>query len=132
MIETSSRRSIGRTVALVVSVIVLLGTGYIGVHNVIFEWREVENAFQRAVSTGGGVYGVLGLVAGVGLILGRSWGFHVAIAWAVVTTAVGTSAAIAYSDNSAWIGAGVGAFAATALATALVLWLARTGMNKAP
>ena len=131
MTEIKSRASIWRTLALVVSLAVLLGTGAIGVHNVFSEWNDAENPFQRVVSVGGGLYGVLGLVAGVGLILRRKWGFPAAVVWAVVTTAVGTSAAIAYADNTAWIGPGVGAFAATALATTLVVWLARIGMKRA-
>lgn len=131
MSEPISRASIGRTLALVVSLVVLLGTGYIGVHNVIDEWANQETPFQRVVSIGGGLYGVLGLIAGAGLLLRRRWGFHVAVTWAVVTTAVGTSAAIAYSDTNSWIGAGAGAFAVTALATALVVWLAWIGMTGA-
>jgi len=114
-----------------VSLVVLLGTGVIGVHNVIAEWPEVETTFQRAVCVGGGLYGVLGLIAGAGVLLRRRWGFYVAVAWAVVTTAVGTSAAVAYADAVSRIGSGAGAFAATALATTLVVWLARIGMNRA-
>jgi hypothetical protein len=113
----------GRVLALVISTALLLGTGFIGLYNGITEWGDAVSLSERAVTGGVFLYGLLGLVSGVGVVLKRAWSYKVALLWGAVVTAVAGGAVCVYGGGSA------GAVAAAAIATlaiaALTVWLGR-------
>jgi hypothetical protein len=106
-----------RTVAWLLAALVLLFTGVMGLYNGVTEWPGAATRWQQSVSLGVLLYGVLGLVAGIGLLLRRAWSVRWAIAWAVVVTYVAAAAVVAYG------GEGFGPAAVAGVATALIGWL---------
>jgi hypothetical protein len=119
-----------RLSALIVALLVLGGTGLIGVYDAFDEWRGAHSLMQKSVTAGGGVYGVLGLIAVMGLILRRKWSARWAIAWAIVTTYVGSAAVTVYGEAQNVVSATAGAFAMCVVVTGLVVWLAAVGSRK--
>jgi hypothetical protein len=101
----------GRVLALVIATALLLGTGFIGLYNGTTVWGDAVSPSERAVTTGVFLYGLLGVAAGVGVLLKRGWSYKVALVWGAVVTAVAGGAVGVYGEGSA------GAVAAAAIAT---------------
>jgi hypothetical protein len=122
----------GRTVAWVLSVLMLLGTGTVGIYSGINDLSGVMTPLQYSVTLGVILYGVLGLAAG-GLLLRRHrWSIRLAAAWTVVVTYVASAAALAYAGpNATIIGAVFGGIGA-ALVGAAVVWGAKTAVRAGP
>jgi peptidoglycan/LPS O-acetylase OafA/YrhL len=120
----------GRKIAFVLSLAVLLINGVIGIYNGITERATGATNLQKSVTAGVFLYGVFGLVAAYGLARRRPWTVWAAIAWAVVITYVPGVATIAYSDEASPVGPAIVASAATALIALGVLWTARTLTRK--
>jgi uncharacterized membrane protein (DUF485 family) len=111
----------GRKIAWVVSLALLLLTGFLGIHNGVTEWDPANNPIQKSVTAGVFLYGILGFVTAYGLFLRRRWSFPTAMAWGVVVTYVPGVAVMSFSDE----GTLTSAFAAsgtTALIAAGVIW----------
>jgi hypothetical protein len=121
----------GRTIAWLLSILVLGLTGTLGVYNGITEWPDAHTPLQKSVTGGVLLYGVLGLAGIVGLALRRRWSFPVVIAWAVVVTYVPAAAVMAYAPDGT-IGAALTAGAGAALIAAGVAWVAHVATRKAP
>jgi hypothetical protein len=117
--------SMGRKVAWLLSIVVLVGTGVMGVRNGVVELPDAATALQKSVTVGVLLYGILGLVAGIGLAARRPWSRWAALLWGVVVTYVATAAVIAYGGADASTGAALTGGAATALIAAGVAWTAR-------
>jgi hypothetical protein len=118
-----------RKVAWISALVLLLGSAMLGLNSGIRELGEGETLLQRTVPASVVLYGVFGLVAGVGLARRRSWAAHWGAAWALALVYAAAVASFAYHDptmsqDGTFVGittAGV----ATALVGAYVVWVAR-------
>jgi hypothetical protein len=121
--------------AWILAVLVLVGTGALGLVNAMQEWRDNVSALQYSVTAGVALYGVLGLVGGAGLARRRVWSVPVTTAWAAVVTYVATVASFAYSDptftHPGTTAGVIGAFVGSALIGALIVWIARRSTRAA-
>ena len=114
-----------RRVAWIVSILLLLNTGGLGVYNGIAELSSARTPLQQSVTLGVLLYGILGLVAAVMLAARRPVAVWLSVAWAVAVTYVASTAALAYAGDDATLR---GAFAAGTGALLLglgVVWCAR-------
>jgi|SRR6185369_16358729 hypothetical protein len=116
-----SPRTIGRTSAWIVSLVLLLVIGSLGVYNGLTEWGEGRTVWQQSVTIGVLVYGVLGLVSAYGLFRRQRWSLRTVIAWAIVVTYVPGVAVMADADD-AMIGAAIAASAGAALIALGIIW----------
>jgi hypothetical protein len=107
------------------SAIVLFLSGAIGLYNGLRELRYVLTPFQRSVSTGVLLYGIVGMVAGVALVMRHPSSAWLAAAWGVLVTFVASTAALAYAGPDATVIGAVAGGLATALIAAAVVWTAR-------
>ena len=117
-----SKRTIGYTSAWIVSLLLLLGIGGIGVYDGIREWGQGTTFWQRSVTGGVFLYGVLGLVSAYGLFRRRRWALRSVIAWAIVVTYVPGVAVMADGGEGAMIGAAIAASVSTGLVALGVIW----------
>jgi hypothetical protein len=115
----------GRKVARIVALLLLLVTGYLGIHNGIVERANRYSPFQRSVYVGVILYGVLGLVTAYAVIRHRRWGVRTATAWAVMITYVSATAALAYAGDDASLVGAVAAGMGAGLIGAGVIWAVR-------
>ncbi|HJP85071.1 MAG TPA: hypothetical protein VJ852_03730 [Gemmatimonadaceae bacterium] len=111
-----------RYVALGLSLIVLLGTGVLGIYNGLTENAAGETTFQQSVNVGVLLYGAFGLVSTYGLFRRQRQSLWTVIAWAVVITYVPGAAVMAYAREDAGVGAAIAASAVTALIALGVIW----------
>lgn len=118
-----------RKAGWVLAIAVLLVTGIVGLLNGVREIGDMHSRLQLTVTLGVLLYGLLGLVAGVGLARRRPWSVRTSIAWAAVVTYVATVASFAYHDptfsQSGTIAGTVGAGVSAALIGMGVVWAAR-------
>src|SRR5688500_16682119 len=118
-----------RKAAWIIAIVVLLITGFLGLTNGIGELGDWTTPLQMSVTLGVLLYGVLGAVAGIGLIARRRWSATVATAWGIVVTYVATIASFAYHDptvtESGTLVGVISAFVVTALIGVGVAWAAR-------
>ena len=112
----------GRKVAFVLSLVVLLVTGVLGVYNGSTEWGEGETPFQHSVTVGVFLYGVFGLLTAYGLIRRQRWSLNTAIIWAICVSYVPGFAVMAYADKDTTLGSAIAASAGGALIALGVLW----------
>lgn len=119
-----------RKAAWVLTIVLLLGTGALGLYNGVTELTQGATALQRSVTIAVLLYGVFGLVGGVGLGLRRRWSLTVAAAWAVAVVYAASVASFAFHDptfsQSGTTAGVIGACVATALIGALVVWSTRS------
>jgi hypothetical protein len=119
-------RVIYRRLSLGTALLILVGLGYVGLRNGLAEWSNADTTGQRLASMTEALYGLLGLVAGVGLVTRRTWTVPVVVAWAVSVTITAGLAPVVW--GGAGIRAGVAAAAATTLIVLGVIWLARRAL----
>jgi hypothetical protein len=117
----------GRSIARIVAILLLVATGGIGIYNGFDEWANPYSPFQRAVYCGVVLYGVLGLVGAYGLTRRRRWSRPIVIAWASTITFVSGTAAMAYGGSEVTLGAAIAAGAGGALIGGFVVWAGRVG-----
>lgn len=115
----------GRSIARAVAILMLAGTGVMGIYNGVDEWTNPYTPFQRAVWCGVVLYGVLGLLGVYGVIRRRRWSDRVVISWGVAITFVSGTAALAYAGADAMVVGAIAAFVGGALIAAFVAWAAR-------
>ena len=115
-------RTIGHTSAWIVSLVLLLVIGALGVYNGVTEWGDGNTFWQRSVTVGVLLYGVLGLVSAYGLFRRRRWALPTVIAWAVVVTYVPGVAVLAYGDPDATVGAASAASIGAGLIALGIVW----------
>lgn len=114
----------GRTIAWVISIGVLLLTGVPGIHEGLTEWSGGRTAFQHSVTATVLLYGVLGLVTAYGLFRRRRWSVGTAIAWGIAITYAPGAAVISDGDKDATPVAVFAASGACALIALGVIWTA--------
>ena len=115
-----SKRTIGYTSAWIVSLLLLLVTGVLGVYDGLTEWGQGTSVWQRSVTGGVFVYGLLGLVGAYGLFRRQRWALVAVIGWAVVITYVPGVAVLA--DGGGTFGSAIAASGSTALIALGVIW----------
>jgi hypothetical protein len=122
----------GRSVGLALSLVMLFGTGALGLYNGVRELAYTLTPLQRSVSVGVLVYGVLGVVAGVALAARHRASVWLAGIWGVVVTYVASFAAIAYAGANASVSGAIASGIASALIAAGVIWSARRSTQRSP
>jgi hypothetical protein len=108
----------------VLSLLLLLLTGVVGIHNGLTEWGEGRTTMQRSVTAGVFLYGLLGLVTAFGLFRRRRWSVGTAIAWAMAVTYVPGVAVMVYGEDGAILSSAIAASAGSALIALGVVWTA--------
>ena len=103
-----------------VSVAFLLFLGASGCQNFFGDWGDVETLGQRACNIGQAVFGLSGLLAGVGAILKRPWAQPAALAFAVSAGITSGLASVVWGGTNVATGFGSGALG---LLLGLVLYL---------
>ena len=116
--------------AFVIALAVLGGTGFLGVYNAFDEWRGAQTLLQKSVTAAGCVYGILGLIAVMGLMLRKKWSVRSAIAWGIVLTYAGSLAVTVYGDAPNAVTATLGAFAMCLVIAVVVVWLTAVGSRQ--
>ena len=107
----------------VITLLVLLFTGCIGLYNGITEWKDAGTMLQKSVTAGVFLYGFLGVLAFGGLLMRQAWSIGPILVWGIVVTYVAGVAVIAYGGSDASVGgAVVGALVTAAIATAMT-WI---------
>lgn len=89
---------IKRKIAMFLSAAALIAISILGGMN---GWDDLSGdgtPLQKSVAIGTLIYAFLGFVAGVGVLLRRSWAFPMAILWAIATTYTGTAASVAWAE----------------------------------
>jgi hypothetical protein len=114
----------GRTIAWVLSLLLLLFTGVVGVYNGLTEWGEGHTTMQQSVTVGVFLYGILGLVTAFGLFRRRRWSVGTALGWAVAVTYVPGVAVMAYGEEGAILSSAIAASVGSALIALAVAWTA--------
>jgi Raf kinase inhibitor-like YbhB/YbcL family protein len=114
----------GRTIAWVVSLGLLVVTGVLGIYNGFIDWGEAGTALQESVTAGVLLYGLLGLITAYGLFRRRRWSFSTTIGWGLVITYVSGAAVIAYAGADTGVGSAIAASGASALIALGVVWTA--------
>lgn len=115
----------GRTIAWVISIGLLIITGAAGVREGLTEWNEGRTALQHSVTAAVLLYGILGFVTAYGLLRRRRWSVGPAIAWGVAVTYAAGVAVVSYSGEDATIGSALAASGSCALVALGVIWTAR-------
>lgn len=112
----------GVMIARVLSLLVLLLTGVVGVYNGLSEWGEGRTALQHLVTVGVLLYGSFGLLSAYGLARRRSWSRKAVIGWAICVTYVPGLAVMVYGGKDALLGSAIAASAGSAVIAAGVIW----------
>ncbi|HUQ84241.1 MAG TPA: hypothetical protein VM076_24025 [Gemmatimonadaceae bacterium] len=120
-----------RRVAWILSILLLLNTGLIGLYNGVTELPDAHTPLQQSVTIGVLTYGVLGTAAAIALIARHRSAFWLSIGWAIVVSYVATAATIAYGGADAPIGGAIAGGIGAALIGVGVVWCARTVTRKA-
>jgi hypothetical protein len=115
----------GRRIARIVAILLLVASGVLGLHNGVAERSEAQTPLQVSVNTCVLLYGVLGLVGAYGALRRQRWGLWPVGAWAVLITYVSGTAALAYAGAEATAVGAVSAAASAALIGAFVIWAVR-------
>lgn len=112
----------GRKVAWVLSLGLLLFTGVVGIYNGLTEWGEGRGPLQHSVTIGVFLYGIFGLASAYGLVRRQRWSIRTVIAWTVAVTYVPGVAVMAYADEDAILGSAIAASVGSLLIAIGVLW----------
>jgi len=126
--ERPEGRQIGRKIGWLLSILLLVITGVLGIQNGIADWPDAATPLQKSVTGGVFLYGLLGLAGAVGLALRRRWTFPLVVAWGIVVTYVPGTAVMAYAPDGTW-GAALTASGATALIALGVAWATRANTS---
>ena len=114
---------IKRNIAMFLSAAALIAISILGGINGWDDLASEGTPLQKSVAIGNLIYAVLGLVAGVGVLLRKSWSFPMAILWAVATTYTGTAASVAWAERGQPIKASlITAFIGCTVICGLVVW----------
>ena len=115
----------GRKVAWVVSLALLLVTGCLGIYNGWTERSEAQTAAQQSVTVGVFLYGIFGLISAYGLFRRRDWSFWTAVAWGIAVGYVPGVAVMSYGGKDVTLGSALAASGASTLIALGVIWSIR-------
>lgn len=112
-----------RNIAIIGSVVAILVMSALGGLNGLDGLSADGTLLQRSVPVASVIYAVLGLAAGLGVLLRHRWSFFVAILWGVVVTYTGTVASVAWAEGDQPVFASAAmAFALCVVICGLVIW----------
>jgi uncharacterized membrane protein YuzA (DUF378 family) len=114
----------GRKAAWILSVLVLLNTGALGVYNGITELSQATTPLQKSVTAGVLIYGILGLAGAIAFMVRRRPAVWLSLAWTAVVTYVSSTAAFAYAGADATVGGAIAAGIGAALIGLGIVWCA--------
>ena len=120
-----------RKAGWLLSVLVLIASGGLGLYNGVSELSDPLTPFQRCVSTGVLVYGIFGVAGAVALLARWQSAVWLTIAWAIVVTFVASTAAYAYAGEDATPVGAIAGGLGTALIGLGVVWCARSVTHSA-
>ena len=112
-------------IAWVLSLVLLLFTGCVGVYNGLTEWGEGRTPLQHSVTVSVFTYGVFGLITAYGLLRRQAWSVWTAIVWMIAVTYAPGVAVMAYGGQDAILSSAIAASAGSAAIALGVLWTAR-------
>lgn len=118
-----------RRVAWILSILLLLNVGALGIYNGLNELSGARMPLQKAVTLGMLTYGLLGVAAALALMVRHRSARWLTIAWAIVVTCVASVASITYGGGDATIGGSIAGGVGAALLGLGVVWCASTGTN---
>ena len=111
-----------RKVAWIVSILLLLNTGALGIYSGVSDLPDARTVLQRSVTYGVITYGLLGLLAGGALIVRHRSARWLTVGWAAVVTYVASAAVPAYAGADASIAGAISGGIGAALVGVLVIW----------
>ena len=111
-----------KAAAWVVAVALLFFSGVIGLTNGPSEFRGVHGALQFSVAIGEVLYGVAGVLGGIGLALRKPWSVRAAEGWGAIVTYVATVASFAFTGPDVSVGTKAVSATAAGVVTALIAW----------
>jgi len=120
-----------RKAAWLLSILLLLNTGALGVYNGVTELPDARTPLQQSVTVGVLIYGVLGLGATIALIARRRLAVWLSLAWAIVVTYVASTAALAYAGSDATLSGALAGGLGAALLGLGVVWCAVVATRRA-
>jgi hypothetical protein len=119
-----------KKLALVVAITLLLVTGFLGIPNGIDDIGDAQSGLQRSVSVAVIIYGFLGVIGALGLMRRQPWSLWAVVGWSVATVYAASVSSFAYNDPTfsqpGTLPGVAGAFVATTLVCAFVVWTARS------
>lgn len=120
----------------VAAIVLLVVTGLSGlVETAMPESDSPTTGWQQLVWFSVALYGVLGILGGVGLARRRPWCVTVSAVWAMAVVCAATVASFAYSDpafaQEGTLTGTIAAFVSTSVLGALIVWAARVA-TRAP
>ena len=110
---------------LVLAVLLLLATSWLGLKGGIEQWPQSQSLVQKVQSAAQFVYGILAVVAVASATRTGTFAGVVRVSWLVAITIAGGIAPVAWG-GAGWL-AGVVAGLAACVVALLVLWLLRAG-----
>jgi hypothetical protein len=116
-------------VAWVLSLLLLIVTGAVGIYNGVTEWGEGHTPLEHSVTAGVFLYGLFGLSSAAGLVRREPWSLKPAIGWAITVTCVPPAAIMAYGGPDQ-IGPAVAAALGSGLIASGVLWTAHQATKR--
>lgn len=111
---------------MLLSAAMLFVVGVLGTINGVTEWSDpgLSTFWRRSVVVASLIYGILGLIAGVGVLLRRRWSVPVAMMWGVVASYCGTIATIAWAEvGQPVVRSALAALVASMLLVGFVVWV---------
>jgi hypothetical protein len=115
----------GRKVAWIFAILVLLSTGAAGFFNGVNEISQAETPLQHSVTIGVFLYGIFGITGAVALIARHRSAVKLTWAWAMVVTYVASVAALAYAGDEATVGGAIAGGVGAAIIGVGIVWCAR-------
>ena len=112
----------GRKIAWVVSLALLIFSGVVGTYNGLTEWGEGRNALQHSVTVGVLLYGIFGLISAYGLARRKRWSLRTVIVWTIAVSYVPGVAVMAYAGEDAILASAVAASVGSLLLALGVIW----------
>lgn len=117
------------------AVLVLLGTGVVGLRDGLSELGAGATVLQNSVSGAVLIYGIFGLIAGIGVLARKRWGVFAVYPWAAGAVYAATVASFAFSDptfaKNGTIAGVASAFVASLLIGWWAIWAAGTRVRDA-
>lgn len=122
----------GRKVAWILSLGLLLFTGFVGIHNGLTEWGDGRGPLQHSVTIDVFLYGIFGLVSAYGLIRRQRWSLRTVIAWTIAITYAPGFAVMAYGGEDAILGSAIAGSAGSLLIALGVVWTTNVMTKQQP